>query len=144
MIIMNKLTLFLMREVEDMYLTQSEMEVMKTFWQCNRPMTLNDLIEANTNKSWKDRSGFSLIKNLIKKGLLREDGFVHSGKTIARTFIPTISFTDFMIDQLSSYDGKIAVPKLFAHLLGDYHIDSNDISELDKIIADKKRELNNR
>ena len=125
-----------------MYLTQSEMEIMQAFWQGEESMSLNDLIEASPNRCWKDRSGFSIINSLIKKGLLKEDGYIHSGKTIARTFSPIVSGTEFMIDQLKAFDGKIEVPKLVSHLLGEENIEVKDIKELDKLIAEKKKELN--
>lgn len=124
-----------------MYLTQSEMEIMQAFWQGNDAMTLSDLIEASPNRCWKDRSGFSIINSLIKKGLLKENGFVHSGKTIARTFSPIVSGTEFMIDQLNAFGGKIEVPQLVSHLLGEGNIEAKDIRELDKLIAEKKKEL---
>lgn len=124
-----------------MYLTQSEMEIMHAFWQEDRSMSLNDLILASPDRCWKDRSGFSIINSLIAKGLLKEDGYVHSGKTIARTFSPVISYTDFMIGQLNSFEGKIEVPRLVSHLLGEGDVDARDIKELDRMISDKKKEL---
>ncbi|MCR5777722.1 MAG: BlaI/MecI/CopY family transcriptional regulator [Lachnospiraceae bacterium] len=124
-----------------MYLTKSEMEIMQTFWKNEGALSLNELIEASPNRCWKDRSGFSIIKSLLKKGLLKEDGFVHSGKTIARTFSPNISCTDFMIGQLDEYDGNINFSKLFARLLGNDKIRTNDINELDMLISKKKKEL---
>ncbi len=125
-----------------MYLTQIELEVMQTFWKCNKSLSLSELIEYSPQKKWKNRSSFSIINGLMKKGLLIEDGYTHSGKTIARTFKPTISYTEFMIDQYDMFDGKISVPKLFAHLLGNCTIDSNDIKELENIIRIKKESLN--
>lgn len=127
-----------------MYLTQSEMEIMQTFWKHDTAMTLNELIEVSPNKCWKDRSGFSIIKSLIKKGLIKEEGFVHIGKTIARTFFPAVSCTEFMINQLDGYDGIIDYSRLFARLLGDKSIGMDDIDELDRIISLKKKELDNR
>lgn len=127
-----------------MYLTQSEMEMMQAFWQSGEPMSLSNLIEASPDRCWKDRSGFSIINSLIKKGLLREEGYVHSGKTIARTFVPVVSYTDFMLKQLNACEGKLKLPQLLAGLLGDETIDASDIRELDKIIADKKKEIRGR
>ena len=124
-----------------MYLTQSEMEIMQSFWQSEEPMSLGELIEASPNRSWRDRSGFSIINSLIKKGLLREEGFVHSGKTIARTFTPIVGATDFMINQIDAYEGKIELSQLVAHLLGNESVKEKDIKELDKLLNDKKKEL---
>ena len=124
-----------------MYLTYSELEIMQAFWQRGEAMSLNELVEASPNRTWKDRSGFSIINSLIKKGLLKEDGFVHSGKTIARTFVPVVGATDFMIDQLDAYSGKIELSQLVAHLLGRDNVKEKDIKELDKLISEKKKEL---
>ncbi|SEL14544.1 Predicted transcriptional regulator [Butyrivibrio sp. ob235] len=124
-----------------MYLTQSEMEIMQAFWKCDRSMSLSELKEVSPNRTWKDRSVFSMINNLIKKGFLKEDSFVHSGKTIARTFAPIISCTEYMISQFGEYSDKIDYTQLLTGLLGDKDIDPNDIDELDKLISMKKREL---
>ncbi len=124
-----------------MYLTQTEMEIMQTFWKANRPLTLSELIEESPNKTWKDRSGFSIISHLMEKGLLREEGFVHSGKTIARTFEPSISCTEYMVSQWGEYSGNIKFSQLFAGLLGNKKMEPDDIRELDKLIAKRKKDL---
>ncbi len=124
-----------------MYLTQSEMEIMQTYWKYNRPMSLNELIELSPDRTWKDRSGFSIINNLIKKGFLKEESYVHSGKTIARTFAPIISCTEYMIRQWGDYSGSIKFSQLFAGLLGTKKLESDDIEELDKLITKSKKAL---
>ena len=124
-----------------MYLTQSEMEIMQAYWKSDKPMSLSELIEASPDRTWKDRSGFSIINNLIKKGFLKEESFVHSGKTIARTFAPVTTCTEYMISQWGEFSGKIDYSKLLAGLLGEEKIESNEINELNKLISKKEKEL---
>ena len=124
-----------------MYLTQSEMEIMQAYWKYNKPMSLSELIEVSPNRTWKDRSGFSIINNLIKKGFLKEESYIHSGKTIARTFAPIISCTEYMISQWGDYSGNIKFSQLFAGLLGNKKMEPDDIRELDKLIAKNKKDL---
>lgn len=123
-----------------MHLTQSEMEIMQAYWKYNKPMSLNELIEVSPNRTWKDRSGFSIINNLIKKGFLKEESYIHSGKTIARTFTPIVGCTEYMISQWEDYSENIKFSQLFAGLLGNKKMKAEDINELDKLIAKKKKD----
>ena len=124
-----------------MYLTQIEMEMMQVFWSMDKPLSLSELIAASPERTWKDRSGFSIINSLIKKGFLKEEGYTHSGKTIARTFVPVIGYTEYISDQISESKAKMKIADLFASILGNEAIDAQAIKELDKLIEKKKKEL---
>ncbi|SDB67674.1 MULTISPECIES: BlaI/MecI/CopY family transcriptional regulator [unclassified Butyrivibrio] len=124
-----------------MYLTQSEMEIMQAYWTAEKEMSLAELIEASPNRCWKDRSGFSIINSLIKKGLLKEVGYTHSGKTIARTFAPEVSCTEYMMEELMQYEGKISLPQLVSGIIGTGKVDADEIEELDRLVKEKKKEI---
>lgn len=124
-----------------MHLTKNEQEIMEALWSEARPLALSDLIAASPQRGWKDRSAFSILNNLLKKGLIREVGFVHSGKTIARTFEPTLSYADFLATQVSDKKCKPTLTTLFAALLDKEDVTPGTLRELEKILAEKKAGL---
>ena len=77
-----------------MHLTKSEQQIMEIFWQADHPMAQTEVIHTCEDRKWKERSIFSMLNSLMAKGVLREVGFVRSGKTYARTFEPAISHAE--------------------------------------------------
>lgn len=82
---------------------------MTVFWNSKKAMPQADVIkkaEENGIRNWKERSIFSIINNLLAKGLIQADGFVRAGKTYARTFSATMSRPEYYA-------------KMVAHTLND-------------------------
>ena len=79
-----------------MHLTKSEQQIMEIFWQADHPMAQTEVIHTCEDRKWKERSIFSMLNSLMAKGVLREVGFVRSGKTYARTFEPAISHAEYL------------------------------------------------
>ena len=77
-----------------MHLTKSEQQIMEIFWQADHPMAQTEVIHTCEDRKWKERSIFSMLNSLMAKGVLREVGFVRSGKTYARTFAPAMSHAE--------------------------------------------------
>jgi predicted transcriptional regulator len=91
------------------HLTPAEESVMTVFWNSKKAMPQADVIkkaEENGIRNWKERSIFSIINNLLAKGLIQADGFVRAGKTYARTFSATMSRPEYYA-------------KMVAHTLND-------------------------
>lgn len=74
-----------------MHLTKSEQQIMEIFWQADHAMAQTEVVKTCVDRKWKERSIFSMLNSLMEKGVLREVGFVRSGKTYARTFEPAMS-----------------------------------------------------
>lgn len=68
------------------HLTPAEESVMNVFWDSKKALSQAQVIEKaeeDGNRNWKERSIFSIINNLLAKGLIQADGFVRAGKTYA-------------------------------------------------------------
>lgn len=113
-----------------MHLTRSEQEIMELFWSVDHPITQAQVVETCENRSWKERSVFSMLNSLMKKGLIHEVSFVRSGKTYARTFEASMTQAEFLaktvFDQLPPED----MPALFCALL---HKDATNEQNLEKV-----------
>ena len=86
------------------HLTPSESAVMQILWASKEPLTQLRIIEAakaNETLTWKERSIFSMLNALLEKGMIKEDGFVRSGKTYARTFSATMTKAEYYAHMVS-------------------------------------------
>ena len=85
-----------------MHLTKSEQQIMEIFWQADHAMAQTEVVKTCVDRKWKERSIFSMLNSLMEKGVLREVGFVRSGKTYARTFEPAMSHAEYLARSLQS------------------------------------------
>lgn len=100
-----------------MHLTRSEQEIMELFWSIDHPVTQSEVVSTCENRSWKERSVFSMLNSLMKKGLVHEVSFVRSGKTYARTFEATMTQPEFLANTVADQLTQEEMPALFSALL---------------------------
>lgn len=126
-----------------MLLRRSETEIMEALWGSEEPMSSAALIEAIPQRRWKERSIFAILDGLLKKELIYEAGFVRRGKTIARTFAPTMTYAEFIAHQVveagESY--KPTLPTLLSAFLNTEDVTEEALQELESLIAQRKADL---
>lgn len=126
-----------------MRLRQSETEIMEALWSSGEPMSSAALIEAIPERKWKGRSIFAILDGLLKKELIYEAGFVRRGKTIARTFAPTMTYPEFVAKQVAGSPYKPSLPSLMSAFLGEGDVTEETLTQLEELIAQRKTELQN-
>lgn len=100
-----------------MHLTKSEQQIMEIFWQADQPMAQTEVVTTCVDRKWKERSIFSMLNSLMEKGVLREVGFVRSGKTYARTFEPAMSHAEYLAEVVAQQLPMEQFPELLAAML---------------------------
>lgn len=100
-----------------MHLTKSEQQIMEIFWQADHPMAQTEVVSTCVDRKWKERSIFSMLNSLMEKGVLKEVGFVRSGKTYARTFEPAVSHAEYLAQVVVEQLPAESLPELLAALL---------------------------
>lgn len=100
-----------------MHLTKSEQQIMEIFWQADHPMAQTEVVSTCVDRKWKERSIFSMLNSLMEKGVLKEVGFVRSGKTYARTFEPAMSHAEYLAEVVSEQLPSNQYPQLLAAML---------------------------
>ncbi|UWP69067.1 BlaI/MecI/CopY family transcriptional regulator [Subdoligranulum variabile] len=100
-----------------MHLTKSEQQIMEIFWQADHPMAQTEVVSTCVDRKWKERSIFSMLNSLMEKGVLKEVGFVRSGKTYARTFEPALSHAEYLAEVIVEQLPADQFPELLAALL---------------------------
>ena len=95
-----------------MHLTKSEQQIMEIFWKADHAMAQTEVVSTCVERKWKERSIFSMLNSLMEKGVLREVGFVRSGKNYARTFEPAMSHAEYLAAVVAEQ-----LPELLAALM---------------------------
>lgn len=120
-----------------MVLTRSEMEIMDVLWNSDTPLSRSDLLERQDEKSWKDGSVHIMLNSLLRKGAIREAGFVKRTKTFGRTFAPALTREEYFAATIFSHRYKPEIVGLMKALLAREDITSDELAEIKKIVADK-------
>lgn len=90
---------------------------MEIFWQADHPMAQTEVVSTCVDRKWKERSIFSMLNSLMEKGVLKEVGFVRSGKTYARTFEPAVSHAEYLAQVVVEQLPAESLPELLSALL---------------------------
>ena len=89
-------------------LTKSEREIMALLWHVDKPLTASEIIELSTDKTWKDSYIHLLVNSLLRKGMIRAEGFAKTTKNYARTFAAVITEDEYAVRQITGKKGLSA------------------------------------
>ena len=103
-------------------MTKSEQEAMEVLWSCDQPLSCAEIIALSGDKVWKDSYVHSLIKSLIKKGIVKIASFELVSRSYARKFSPKISYYEYVLLSSFSEDDLRDTEKMtdFYHTLIKY------------------------
>jgi BlaI family penicillinase repressor len=124
-----------------MNLSRKEIEIMEVLWNAGRDMSATDIVAAANVKSWKESSIYILLNSLLHKKAIEEKSYIRSGKTYARTFVPTQAGVDYYANVLAESANKTSPKALFAALCQSEDITLEKITELENMLQQKKQEL---
>ena len=120
-----------------MELTRSEMEIMDVLWNRGIALSRSDLLDRQEEKTWKDSSVHILLNGLLKKGAIREAGFVKRSKTFGRTFAPTLTREEYFATTIFCHNYKPEIVGLFTALLAREDITAEDMAKIKQLINGK-------
>lgn len=84
------------------HITKSELEILGVLWKAERPLSRADILELSSDKTWKDNSIHILLNGMLKKRVIKEDGFARSGKVWGRLYAPAITVEEYYADQFQA------------------------------------------
>lgn len=120
-----------------MELTKSEMQIMDVLWAADIPLSRADLLERSEDKSWKDSSVHILLNGLLKKGAIREVGFVKRSKTYGRTFAPTLTREEYFANTIFCHKYKPDMVGLVQALLKREDITAEQLEKIKELVLNK-------
>jgi predicted transcriptional regulator len=138
--------MFLKRGEKMFTLSKNELDVVTLLWQEGRALSRTEIIELSTKKTWKASSIHILLNSLLKKGAIKVEGFVQTGKNYGRTYAAAVTQEEYAAMQFtknvpSQTVNKENLPKLFTALINADDVDRDLLNELQMIIDQKKGEL---
>ena len=117
-----------------MYLTRNEIEIMDVLWRENRALSRGEILSLSTDKTWMASSVHILLNSMLKKGAIREAGFVKCGKTCGRVYEAAFSCEEYHVGTLDStrcVPDPIALAKAY---LAAHRLDAGQIEKLKAIL----------
>ena len=93
-----------------MYLTKNEIEIMDVLWKEDRPLSRGEILSLSEDKTWMDSSVHILLNSMLKKGAIREAGFVKCGKTCGRVYEAALSCEEYYASTFDSTKKKPSFP----------------------------------
>lgn len=133
----------LRRSKEDF--TVSELNILRLLWESNEALVGSEMLERLPELNLFSTSIYTILDGMVEKGVLKVSGKVRRGKRFARTFVPTMSQTDFAAMQVMKLTPN--VPKydrlvgLFTALVKHGGVDAETISSLEEFLQKQRKEL---
>lgn len=124
-----------------MKLTKSELEVMETLWQGGKPMARYEILEQCVDPSWSPSTIHILLNGLLKKGAIREAGFIKRGKTYGRLYAADITREQYYGETLMLARNAKSIPAYFSMLLNSDGLTMEMVEDLEQKLAERKKEL---
>lgn len=124
-----------------MYLTKNEIEIMDVLWKESRPLSRGEILNLSEDKTWMDSSVHILLNSMLKKGAIREAGFVKCGKTCGRVYEAALTCEEYYASTFDSTKKRPSFPKLMSAFISNEGIDAKTIAELERILENEKLAL---
>lgn len=74
-----------------------ELEILNILWGSDRALTSMDIVEAG--KGLSQSTVQTVLRKLLKEGIVSVEGVVHSGNVLSRTYRPTELSKDLVLKQ---------------------------------------------
>ena len=117
-------------------LTKKELQLMTVLWNPSIALSANDI--SNINPDLNKNTIQVVLKKLLDKELIKVDNIGYSGTVLTRLYVPVVSQEAYVSQSLTNQTMK----KLVANFI-DSSDTMDDLSEIEKRIAQKKKELLN-
>lgn len=111
---------------------------MDLLWSVDSPLSCAEIVELSGDKTWKDSYVHSLIKSLMKKGIVKIDSFELISRSYARKFAPKVSKEEYYLNEYFDENPENRMPALFAAFV-DTKADEASMKEIEKIIKEWKK-----
>ena len=119
-------------------LTSKEFEIMKIFWQYDKPLTASEIITLSNTKTWSLNSLYPLLNKLLKKQFIEVIGNIRSTKAPTRIFKAKITILDYSNMQIqsvfSNQNKKIDIGNFLSYFSKSYNNSDDLIKEIEEWI----------
>ena len=121
-----------------MYLTKNEIEIMDVLWKEGRPLSRGEILSLSEDKTWMNSSVHILLNSMLKKGAIREAGFVKCGKTCGRVYEAALSCEEYYVSTYDSTKNKPIFEKLVRAYIARNGLNEQELCALETIVQENK------
>ncbi len=121
-----------------MYLTKNEIEIMDVLWKEERALSRGEILGLSDDKTWMDSSVHILLNSMLRKGAIREAGFVKCGKTCGRVYEAALSCEEYYASTFDSTKKKPDFAKLLQAYMAQEGLDADTIRKMQEILKGAK------
>ena len=111
---------------------------MDLLWNVDRPLSCTEIVELSGDKTWKDSYVHSLIKSLMKKGIVKIESFELISRSYARKFAPKVTKEEYYLNEYLDENPENKMPALFAAFASS-KADEATMKEIEKMIKEWKK-----
>ena len=122
-----------------MYLTKNELEIMDVLWASGRPLSRGEILSLSVDKSWMDSSVHILLNSMLKKGAIREAGFVKCGKTSGRVYEAALSCAVYHVSTLDSTKTQVSGVELLQAYLEQEKPGAELLRQMEKLLREERQ-----
>lgn len=125
-------------------LRPGEIYLLQCLWEAGRPLTQVEIMDLMPSEKFKTRTSvYTLLNSLMEMNLVKIDGFVRTGRNYGRSFVPTITYEEYALQNSGIFDehDKLQMPILKNFVLAfvkKNSVSNNDIMELEAMIKELK------
>ncbi len=127
-------------------LNQRELDVLNILWKSDEPMTSTDIV--NEMRGLTQSTVIAVLRKLLAENLVEVCGVTHSGKVLSRTYRPTETSREVILNYFASdyasFKNVVSKSDICAAIL---HVDQSpdkmkaELEKLKNIIADYESKL---
>ena len=118
-------------------LTKKQLEVMKILWNNSSLMIASEIEENNPSQNINTIQ--ACLRALLKSEYIKIADIVYSGTVLTRSYTPCVSKEEYFSESFKDIVGSSPF-SLFASLI-DSETDTEELEQLEQLIAKKKEEL---
>lgn len=132
------------RRKTELSLTKKELDIMSILWESDVPLVASEI--SKRDLSLNINTAQAVIRKLLDKKYIDIADIVYSGTVLSRSYRPTISQKELAIQQFTKNfeeeNNNISIPNVVATLLKHEKNEKKVIDELEKLLEERKKKLN--
>lgn len=131
-------------KIHNLNITNREKDILEVLWNSDTPLLASDIPKLNPSLSI---SSVQLgLRNLLAKNIIEVADIIHSGTVLSRSYRPLISreeiISNEVINSFKSLDRTITTKNIVTTLLKHEKNEADTIKELEKLLEERKKQLN--
>lgn len=124
-----------------MYLTKNEIEIMDVLWREERALSRGEILTLSEEKTWMDSSVHILLNSMLRKGAIKEAGFVKCGKTCGRVYEAALSCEEYYASTLTSTKKVPEIAKLLEAYFRLNGAEAETLQAVEAVLAQVKANI---